>query len=171
MANGKQGDHPATDIVDWGLEVYGDPIDSLIRQLYEADRISEINAEIQWWNDVSPVEIEHQLRAIVARPPSARIEFYFEPKVAEYYRFPGAGWTFRGAVQSIDPSDALEQTWTVMFWPIPVHFEDGRVVATARPLSTDAPSELLAPGREFWIRNAGTKLAHGRVFTPGEGPL
>ncbi len=171
MANGKEGDHPATDIVDWGLEVYGDPIDSLIRQLYEAGRISEMNAEIQFWNDVSPVEIEGQLRAIVARLPSARVEFHFEPKVAKHYAFPGAGWIFRGAVQSTDPNDALEQTWTVMFWPLPVHFEDGKVIATARPVSEDAPPELLTPGREFWIRTASTKLAHGRVFSEGEGPL
>lgn len=171
MANGKKGDHPATDIVDWGLEIYGDPIDELIRQLYEADRISEMNAEIGFWSDVSPIEIEDQLRAIAARPPSARVEFYFEPKVAQRYEFPGAGWIYRGAVQSTDPIIALEQTWTVMFWPIPVHFDDKRVVATARPVSEHAPSKLLAPGREFWIRTATTKLAHGRVFPAGEGHL
>lgn len=38
MGNGKEGDHPITDIVDWGLEVYSDLIDSMIRELDAAGR-------------------------------------------------------------------------------------------------------------------------------------
>jgi hypothetical protein len=171
MANGKKGDHPITDIVDWGLEVYGEPIDSLIKQLFEDGRGYELTTEIAFWNGVSSVEIEGQLRAMAKRRPSARVEFHFEPKVAGRYGSPGHGWVFRGAVQFVDPDVALEQTWTVLFWPDPFHFEDGRIVATARPTSDDAPPRLLAPGRDFWIRRDTTKLAHGRVFPEGAIPI
>jgi hypothetical protein len=33
MVNGKEGDHPITDVVRYGKAVFGDPIDDLIRQL------------------------------------------------------------------------------------------------------------------------------------------
>ena len=170
MANGKKGDHPVTDIVDWGLEVYGDPIDAMIRELDEAGRGYDLN-EIQFWCDPAPEEIQSQLRAIADRPPSARVVFYFEPRMTERFGFPGPGWFFRGAVQFVDPDESLEETWTVVFFPDPIHLEDGRIVATARPVSNDAPPGFLAPGREFWIRSARTKLARGRVLREGEKPL
>lgn len=110
MANGKQGDHPVTDIVDWGLVVYGDPIDSMIRELDAAGRGYELN-EIRFWSDPAPKEIESQLRAIADRSPSSRVVFRFEPKVAERFGFPGFGWFFRGSVQFVDPDLSLEETW------------------------------------------------------------
>lgn len=168
MANGKEGDHPATDIVDWGLEVYGEPIDSLIRQLYEQGRMADMNAEVQFWSDVSPIEIEEQLRAILSRARSVQVDIQFEARVAERYGVPGAGWIFRGAVQSTDPKQALEETWSVDFFAIPIRLEDGQFWATARPVSDSAPSSLLAPGAEFWIRLARSRLGHGRVLLPEE---
>jgi hypothetical protein len=168
MANGKKGDHPATDIVDWGLEVYGEPIDSLIRQLYEQGRIVDMNAEVQFWSDISPVEIEEQLRGILIRAPSVQVDIQFEHKVAERFGVPGPGWIFRGAVQSTDPHDVLEETWSVDFFSVPIRLEAGQFWATARPVSASAPSSLLAPGAIFWIRAARSRLGRGRVLLPEE---
>jgi hypothetical protein len=33
MANGKPGDHPLTDILSYGLQVYGPDVDELVRQV------------------------------------------------------------------------------------------------------------------------------------------
>ena len=35
MVNGKEGDHPLTDIVNWGIEVFSADIDAKVRELVE----------------------------------------------------------------------------------------------------------------------------------------
>ena len=48
MANGKPGDHPLTDILVHGLEVYGREADDLIRKIAELSSDRELN---DWWDD------------------------------------------------------------------------------------------------------------------------
>jgi hypothetical protein len=33
--NGKPGDHPVTDLLHWNTTVYGEPVDSLLREILE----------------------------------------------------------------------------------------------------------------------------------------
>ena len=44
--NGKQGDHPLTDIVEYELEVYGREADDLIRKIGVLCSQRELN---EWW--------------------------------------------------------------------------------------------------------------------------
>ena len=56
---------------------------------------------------------------------------------------------------------------TVIFSPDPIHLEDGRIVATARPASEDAPPSLLSSGREFWIRSRAPNSRMAEFFAKG----
>ena len=38
MPNGKPGDHPVTDILDYGLKVYGEPLDGLVKEVADLAR-------------------------------------------------------------------------------------------------------------------------------------
>lgn len=59
MPNGKPGDHPYTDIVVHGLDVFGEEIDSTVRRLDGSldeggrDRLAELlwNSDL-WWGNV-----------------------------------------------------------------------------------------------------------------------
>ncbi len=45
MANGKLGDHPYTDIVNYGCRVYSDHVDALVREIHNlggGERIASI---------------------------------------------------------------------------------------------------------------------------------
>lgn len=44
--NGKSGDHPLTDILHHGAEVYGRAADELIRQIHALSSQRELN---EWW--------------------------------------------------------------------------------------------------------------------------
>ncbi len=46
MANGKHGDHPLTDILQYGKEVYGPETDDLIRKIDKLASRQELN---DWW--------------------------------------------------------------------------------------------------------------------------
>ncbi len=46
MANGKHGDHPLTDILQWKLEVYGAEADDLIRKIRSLSSDSDLD---DWW--------------------------------------------------------------------------------------------------------------------------
>ena len=47
MANGKPGDHPLTDILIYGREIYGKEADALIRKIAELCSQRELN---EWWD-------------------------------------------------------------------------------------------------------------------------
>jgi len=46
MANGKPGDHPLTDILQWKHEVYGAEADELIRKISSLSSNRELD---EWW--------------------------------------------------------------------------------------------------------------------------
>lgn len=46
MANGKAGDHPLTDILNYRLEVYGTETDELIRKIADLCSRRELD---EWW--------------------------------------------------------------------------------------------------------------------------
>lgn len=46
MANGKHGDHPLTDILNWKTEVYGAEADELIRKIENLSSGRELG---EWW--------------------------------------------------------------------------------------------------------------------------
>lgn len=45
MANGKPGDHPITDILNWKMEVYGPEADDLVRQIVQLGGREHLEAE------------------------------------------------------------------------------------------------------------------------------
>ena len=47
MANGKPHDHPITDILGYGLEVYGAEADELIRKISKLSSRRELD---EWWD-------------------------------------------------------------------------------------------------------------------------
>jgi hypothetical protein len=72
MANGKAGDHPLTDILVHGIEVYGPEADDLIRGINEFSSRHEL---YQWWNQ----EINwSEDREEVLRKATARFEELFQ---------------------------------------------------------------------------------------------
>ena len=46
MANGKPGDHPLTDLLQWKHEVYGSETDELIRKISSLSSNRELD---EWW--------------------------------------------------------------------------------------------------------------------------
>ncbi len=62
MPNGRQGDHPYTDIVHHNLDVFGAPIDDLVRQIDQAEGFHRYREEVHdllWennpnWRDHEP---------------------------------------------------------------------------------------------------------------------
>ena len=46
MAAGGPGDHPVSDIISWGRQVYGDPADELIREIA---RLCSQRELYEWW--------------------------------------------------------------------------------------------------------------------------
>ena len=52
MPNGKAGDHPLTDLLEWGHPVFGSPIDDLLIEVDELGGRAELNhgdvAEMLW---------------------------------------------------------------------------------------------------------------------------
>jgi hypothetical protein len=71
MPNGNPGDHPYTDIVIHGMEVFGDEIDDLVREidrLAGSEAVLERTAKILWnhfWRQIKdPDELKSELLAI-----------------------------------------------------------------------------------------------------------
>jgi hypothetical protein len=55
MANGKQGDHPFTDIIDHGLQVYSPTADGLVREIVAM--VSEEESQrlaLMLWDEYNP---------------------------------------------------------------------------------------------------------------------
>ncbi len=46
MPNGRQGDHPLTDIIVYNLEIYGKEADGLIRKISQLSSSRELE---EWW--------------------------------------------------------------------------------------------------------------------------
>lgn len=64
--NGKRGDHPLTDILVYGMEIYGPEADELIREISELSSRREL---YEWWDE----EINgSQDRALVLAKSEAR---------------------------------------------------------------------------------------------------
>ncbi len=64
MANGKPGDHPLTDILWHGMEVYGPEADELIRKM---SRLSSPRELREWWEQElagqsDPAEIHRRMK-------------------------------------------------------------------------------------------------------------
>ncbi len=47
MPNGKPGDHPYTDIVTHGLEVFTEEVDALVRELARHPRLDDVDRELR----------------------------------------------------------------------------------------------------------------------------
>ena len=61
MPNGKLGDHPLTDILDYGHSEFGDPVDSLVKEIAAHPAFASVREEVSTllW-DLSP----HWLNAV-----------------------------------------------------------------------------------------------------------
>ena len=72
MPNGKHGDHPFTDILHYGSSEYGEPVDSLVRELAKHPRFPEVSesvASLLW--EHSPVGRAPERATLVAQCTAA----------------------------------------------------------------------------------------------------
>ena len=66
MPNGKPGDHPYTDILNFGSSEYGEAVDSLVKKLAAMpgfSRVKDAVADLLWEN--SPLSREPERAALV----------------------------------------------------------------------------------------------------------
>jgi hypothetical protein len=167
MANGKPGDHPITDITEYGMTVFGAEVDSLIAQLAAEGRSREVD-EIDLWTPVALPDLLAQTRAIAARKhPSVLVRFRWHNALhREHMARPmGHGWSLDASVQLSDPSDGDSDVWTMRLHIFPGSDQDEEDRALARFLSDAAPWAALRPGARFWIRFAHQVLGSGTVVT------
>jgi hypothetical protein len=76
MPNGRTGDHPLTDILNYGSSAYPDDINSLVKEIAALPGFAEVRervAAILWndwpaWLDVSPEfsKVRSSLKAVLA---------------------------------------------------------------------------------------------------------
>jgi hypothetical protein len=64
MPNGKPGDHPYTDILVLGHSEYGDPVDSLVKELSKMPGFSAVSNEVSniLWDNSPAFEKEKEAR-------------------------------------------------------------------------------------------------------------
>lgn len=61
MPNGKQGDHPLTDILHYKTATYSDTADESIRQIAELVSRDHLYELFDWWNPPPMEEFESKL--------------------------------------------------------------------------------------------------------------
>ena len=137
--NGKRGDHPITDIVVYGDSIFGEPADSMIRELVAADRREEIDSTVLRALIVDD-DLVPQLEAIQRRRPSVKLEFqwgkpYLDARVSD----PWGGWHFTTPVEIIDDSTTRSGVWLMDLEIHPGYDASGNRRAMARFLSDAAP--------------------------------
>lgn len=67
MPNGKAGDHPLTDILDYGSSEFGEPVDSMVKQMAASERFFQVRddvAKVLW--DCSPAWRQAERDALIA---------------------------------------------------------------------------------------------------------
>jgi hypothetical protein len=147
--NGKRGDHPITDIVVYGDAIFGEPADSMIRELVAADRREEIDSTVLWAL-IADDDLVPQLEAIQRRRPSVKLEFkWAKPYVDARVPDPWGGWHFTTPVEIIDDSTTRSGVWLMDLEIRPGRDATGNRRAMARFLSEAAPWERLVTGAEL----------------------
>jgi len=64
MPNGRQGDHPITDIVDHGLTVFSPEADNLVREIAQLMPRNRLWSLVDWFSPPPIDEFTTQLRQI-----------------------------------------------------------------------------------------------------------
>ncbi len=67
MVNGRAGDHPLTDILDHGVEVFSPEVDDLIRRLAKLVPGYRLFEMFDWFNLSALPEFKSQLEAEIIR--------------------------------------------------------------------------------------------------------
>jgi hypothetical protein len=67
MPNGKAGDHPLTDILHYGSSEFGEPVDSLVKEMAQSELFFQVRddvAKVLW--DCSPAWRQSEKETLVA---------------------------------------------------------------------------------------------------------
>jgi hypothetical protein len=67
MPNGKAGDHPLTDILHYGSSEFGEPVDSLVKEMAQSERFFQVRddvAKVLW--DCSPAWRQSEKETLIA---------------------------------------------------------------------------------------------------------
>ena len=80
MANGKPGDHPVNDIVDYRLPVFSERIDELIRQIADYLPRQRLGDLFDWFSPPPGPEFQVQLEAKLAELEADARARGWEPK-------------------------------------------------------------------------------------------
>jgi hypothetical protein len=164
--NGKRGDHPVTDIVVYGLAIFGEPADSLIRELDADGRRDELNS-IAFHALTVADDLVAQLEAIRRRRPSVRVTFnWVRPHLDGRVPDPWGGWHYITPVDVVEGSKTASDRWLMDFEINPVRDASGNRQALARFLSADAPWDLLVPGAELRL-TFDSRNEDGRAIVAG----
>jgi hypothetical protein len=157
VPNGVRGDHPITDITDYGLTVFGPTIDGLIAELARQGRRDELDDEVDLSTSRQPSDLLEQIQAIADRKhPSVSVRFHWEASgTAERMAKPWGGWSYTSCVALTDPTEGVSTTWAMRFHIQPFSCPDGSLLASARFLSDSAPWDELLPGSSFWMVSYG----------------
>jgi hypothetical protein len=79
MAAGGPGDHPLSDITQYGLRVFGEPVDSLVRAIAQYVSPHTLDGMFNWWTPPPLDEFETLLRTRLEDLRSAAEKGGWEP--------------------------------------------------------------------------------------------
>jgi hypothetical protein len=80
MVNGKSGDHPINDIIDYRLPVFSPTIDALVRKVAEYIPRERLWDLFEWFSPPPEAQFEAQLRSILSELEADAKARGWEPK-------------------------------------------------------------------------------------------